>query len=259
MRLRHEIASLQSLREGVRVAFRMARALATGALAAGAMIVTMIVVMIATGGIAYAGSAHAGFPMRVTEVASAMGVRGISVDASQVTMLAQVVAASDHPALVVASLSRWDDVRNKAKLSCRSGAECLPFYVFVTWPDKASAAEALEAFRRSACLEIACAGAAGLTPARAPALSTNAASASSGEKAGEAFQSKSHAAPPSGVTLRAGTHAMLVIDADGLHIRVPVTCLENGLPGKRIRVEARDRKQTYFAEVLADASLKGTL
>lgn len=61
------------------------------------------------------------------------------------------------------------------------------------------------------------------------------------------------------IVLHAGSHAVLLIDDDHLHMRLPVVCLENGVLGAVIRVASGDRKHMYRAEVLDGNSLKGRL
>jgi len=61
--------------------------------------------------------------------------------------------------------------------------------------------------------------------------------------------------PP--ITMKAGTHAILVMDDHIAHIQVAVITLENGAPGKWIRVASPDRKQYYRAEVLGANLLRG--
>jgi flagella basal body P-ring formation protein FlgA len=57
----------------------------------------------------------------------------------------------------------------------------------------------------------------------------------------------------------AGSRATLWIEAERLHIKVLVVCLEKGVPGQTIRVSSLDRKQTYRAEVIDSTQLKGKL
>ena len=60
------------------------------------------------------------------------------------------------------------------------------------------------------------------------------------------------------ITMKAGTHAMLLLDDQRSQIQVAVVSLENGVAGHRIHVASLDHKQTYIAEVVNEHLLKGT-
>jgi len=71
--------------------------------------------------------------------------------------------------------------------------------------------------------------------------------------------------PPSAKTnvtsyiVRAGSAAILLLDGDHVHIRIPVVCLENGATGQTIRVASKDRRLTYTARVVDGSILRGSL
>jgi flagella basal body P-ring formation protein FlgA len=60
------------------------------------------------------------------------------------------------------------------------------------------------------------------------------------------------------ITMRAGTHATLVMDDDRSHIQVAVITLENGIVGHRIHVASPDHRQTYVGEVVNERLLRGS-
>jgi flagella basal body P-ring formation protein FlgA len=60
--------------------------------------------------------------------------------------------------------------------------------------------------------------------------------------------------PKKVITMRAGTHATMLMDDDRSHIQIAVISLENGVAGHSIRVTSPDHKQVYVAEVV-NASL----
>jgi hypothetical protein len=72
--------------------------------------------------------------------------------------------------------------------------------------------------------------------------------------------------PPSGtvwttrnqITMKAGTHATLILNDQRSQIEVAVVSLENGIAGHRIHVASLDHKQTYIAEVVNEHLLKGS-
>jgi hypothetical protein len=60
------------------------------------------------------------------------------------------------------------------------------------------------------------------------------------------------------ITMKAGTHATLMLDDQRSHIQVAVVSLENGIVGHRIHVASPDRKQTYVGEVVNARLLRGS-
>jgi hypothetical protein len=60
------------------------------------------------------------------------------------------------------------------------------------------------------------------------------------------------------ITMKAGTHATLMLDDQRSHIQVAVVSLENGIVGHRIHVASPDHRQTYVGEVVNARLLKGS-
>ena len=60
------------------------------------------------------------------------------------------------------------------------------------------------------------------------------------------------------ITMKAGTHAILMMDDQRSQIQVAVVSLENGIVGHRIHVASLDHKQTYVAEVINGHLLRGS-
>ncbi|HEY0759310.1 MAG TPA: hypothetical protein VGD59_08660 [Acidisarcina sp.] len=178
------------------------------------------------------------FPVSRATVALALTGAGSPTAPYQVAMLSDVIANREDPTLVVLSISPWNGSRTRVELGCRAAVECLPFYVLVTWADRASAEAAVAELGRSAALRQQ-SPVRELDPASSRLPDTTAGNATT--------------------VLRAGAHATLAIDADGVHIRLAVVCLEGGPAGSRIRVRSADGRRLYVAEVLDGASLKGTL
>jgi hypothetical protein len=155
------------------------------------------------------------------EVATAINAAGMKVSADQVELLTDVVATNSAPALKVESMERWGDHGMKFRLDCVKAKECLPFYVAVQWSQ------------------------------------AKATSSVSAEHSSSAF----FAANPdsNSFVVRTGSPAVLLLDGDHIHIRLPVVCLENGALGQTIRVASKDHRQTYTAEVGDNAVLRGKL
>jgi hypothetical protein len=152
------------------------------------------------------------------QVAGAISNAGVKISAQQVTLLADVVSTAPDPKLVMESMERWGDHRMKVRMNC-ANAECLPFYVSIQW---------------------------GPTEPIPAAFANGAAATGSPARA-----------MPSAVVLRAGSTAILMLEGDHIHIQLPVVCLESGTVGQTIRVESKDHKQTFMAQVGDATLLKG--
>jgi hypothetical protein len=169
------------------------------------------------------------FALTAAQVARALSESGLQTTEEQVSLLTRVVATESSPALDVLSvepfgiqpLAEHSRTRSRVKLACHQRGKCLPFYAIVS----------------------------GAEPVAGPAATPSSASALTGNVM---FNSKSE------ITMRAGTHATLVMDDNRSHIQVAVISLENGMAGHRIRVSSPDHKQVYFGEVVSASLLKGS-
>ncbi len=159
-------------------------------------------------------------PITQAQIAAAISGAGLQVSAGQVTLLADVFAASPSPVLVVESMQPWGDGRMKVRLSCAAGEQCLPFMVAVRLGPLNS-------------------------PQSASAVSTSGA-------LGSGTEAKAY-------VVRTGTAATLLLDGGHVHIRIAVVCLENGAAGQTIRVASKDHRQTYLAKVVDQAVLRASL
>jgi len=164
------------------------------------------------------------FVLTAPQIARTLSDQGMQITDS-VSLLARVVATEPHPVLDIISVAplgeRWSAGRSEThslvKLGCHLPGTCLPFYVIVHGPE----GPVVSAANGTGALALP-------TTAR---MKTNTAT-----------------------TMRAGTHAMLVMDDTRSHVQVSVISLQNGNAGDRIRVASPDRKQVYTAEVI-DANL----
>lgn len=169
------------------------------------------------------------FALTPTQVAQAISASGKQAGDGQVFLLTRVVATEPQPALDVLSVevlgkgssAGHSALRSRVKLACHNPAECLPFYAIVTSPQITD-------------------GSVMVTSGVSPALKNPSSNA-----AGE-------------ITMKAGTHATLIMDDERSHIQVAVVTLENGMVGHRIRVASPDHKQTYVGEVVSAGLLKGS-
>lgn len=158
-----------------------------------------------------------------TQIAAAIGDTGLKVSAEQVTLLSDVVAKTNAPALRVASVGPWQADRAQVRLDCVVSDECLPFVVTVR---RSQGNPSEGAFVAS-----------GLQASRRPPVET----------------------AKSKTLVHIGSPAVLLLDGGHVHIQLAVICLESGSAGQVIRVAARGRERTYLAEVCSDGTLRGTL
>jgi hypothetical protein len=151
-------------------------------------------------------------------------IRAESIAAAISDMGTQVLPEQvTFPRLRVRSMEKSNDHRMTIRMECENSEECLPFYV---------------GLRLSASNESLLAASVARIQPRANLVNNG--------------YSKT-------VTVRKGSTATLLLDSDRVHIRFPVVCLENGVPGQKIRVTGVDRRQVYMAEVIDGTLLKGRL
>jgi hypothetical protein len=157
------------------------------------------------------------------QVAVAISAGGMLVSPEQITLLSNVVATTEAPALTVKSVERWDEQRERVRLACTRTTECLPFVVLVTLRQDSPGQPALWRSQPP--------------PTQQPA------------------------ANPSAKTydVRAGSAAVLLLEGNHVHIELSVICLENGASGQTIRVATKDRKQTYKARVVDKSIVRASL
>jgi hypothetical protein len=162
-------------------------------------------------------------------VVKALAAKGIEVSPAQVAIAARVISSQPDPPLQILAAGSPEgqpasaapgQTRSWIKLGCRPPAECLPFYALVTLP-------------------------------AANSLSIPGAANSS-----DALRSLG-VEPKTPVAMRAGAHAMLVLDRGESRIEISVVALECGRIGNKIRVATPDYKQFYRAEVVSASLLKG--
>ncbi len=173
------------------------------------------------------------FAITAQLVAQTLSAAGTPTVDEQVSLLAKVVASEPHPKLDILSVESLGDgqadqhaarsvvhstARSTVKLTCNLPGACLPFYAIVAWPQ-----ETAPAIRSEDYLVF-----------NNPRVKTR-----------------------DEITMRAGTHAILVMDDQRSHIQVAVISLENGVAGKWIRVASPDHKQFYLGEVVNANVLRG--
>jgi hypothetical protein len=162
------------------------------------------------------------YAISVQQISAAINKTGLQIAPDQVTLLTDVVATKQDPALAVRSLQRSGASSAMVRLECENRKECLAFFVSVR-----------------------------VRPGNEAQLPAASSSATLG---GSAVQSRS--AP---IVVRTGTPAKLELDGDRVHICIPVICLENGRAGQRIHATDKEHRQIYTAAVVESGLLRGSL
>lgn len=155
------------------------------------------------------------------QVADAMSVAGIVVNAAQVEVLSGSVRAKENASLRVVSVRDKADGGIMVKLRCQNNQQCLPFYALVHGVDGATTG----AVRGREAKQLA---------------------------------SNPHEALPQTI-IRGGDRATLILESADSRMRIPVVCLQNGAVGEKIHVASPDHRQFFDAEVVAVGMLKGKL
>lgn len=163
------------------------------------------------------------FLISANRVAEALVGAGVQVSPGQVRFLSPVSSNDRDPSLRVINVNRWAGDSYKAELRCRDHAACLPFYVLLTGSEK--------------------------TDTRGQVV--NSESAIRGRSVG--------LSPAETALVRDGDNATLVFENSSLRISLPVICLQSGNRGQTIRVESRDHKRFFKAEIVEAGLLRASL
>ncbi|HZP64529.1 MAG TPA: flagella basal body P-ring formation protein FlgA [Terriglobales bacterium] len=159
------------------------------------------------------------FAISPNRVAEALAAAGVPVTTEQVKLLSPVSARDRDPSLRVMKVTKWTDNTFKAELRCRDQQACLPFYVLLTGNEKADT------------------------------------------HADSGLQQKvsNFVVPGTPALLRDGDSATLVFENSALRITLPVICLQSGNRGETIRVESKDHRRFFNAQIIAPGLLKAAL
>ncbi len=153
----------------------------------------------------------------MAEVRSALSAQGLLSAEAEIAPLPAVGRKQAAIALRVAEVEGLAGNRARVRLRCRNGSECLPFYAELRWPSAAAKAAALNVFAQQ--------------PQPQPVHQ-----------------------PP--FTMKIGTEALLLVEAEHSEMEIPVISLQNGRAGSVIRVTSSDHKQIYRAEILSGSVLR---
>lgn len=162
------------------------------------------------------------FPLDADAVVVTLSASGLSVNAGDITLPADLTAAVTHPVLRITHAEAVQGERVRLRLVCENGGDCLPFFAVLQrhGPGKASAT----------------ASQLGLESPRTPST-TYAKSA----------------------VLRAGTRAVFLLQTEHMRITIPVVSIDSGAPGAEVRVASLDHKQLYHGVVSDSTTVRGTL
>lgn len=165
------------------------------------------------------------FPLTAAQVALAVSASGMPTTAGHVSLLTRVVATEPEPVLDVRSVENL----GRGPLAGNSDVRLR--------------------------IKLACHVAAKCLPFYAVVSST---SSTTGPANALSIRGSAMWNGHSEITMKAGTHATLLLDDQRSHIQVAVVSLENGIVGHRIHVASPDHKQTYVGEVVNARLLKGS-
>ena len=159
------------------------------------------------------------YPISTGNVAATISASGMAVAPEQITFLTEVVATRLDPALKLRSVEKISSEQLSARVECVQSDECLPFFVTIRTGPESEEESASIRTRYS----------------------------------------MTATAPRAAAVVRAGTTANLFLDGEHVHIRIQVTCLENGAPGQTIRVEDKGHRLFYTAQVVDGSAVRGRL
>jgi hypothetical protein len=171
--------------------------------------------------VAVAAAVPAHYTISAEQISTAISDAGMAVSPEQIKLLTQVRATTDAPRLKVESIQRSGNNTAIVRMGCLDSTQCLPFFV------KAE-------------------------------LNQNGGSEAAPASSVQVLPSLLRAASKQPV-MRAGAQAVLLLESERVHIRIPVVCIENGALGQKVRVRASGNRQLYVAEVVDATSLKGSL
>lgn len=169
------------------------------------------------------------FVIEASQVTAAMREAKLPVEGAMVNLSAPVNSSVAGAQIEIESAAVIGPHEIRLRAACHDRSQCLPFFAGATFPDTVDLSKLhLARFSQAS--------------ADRPADHTSQASAQK-----------------SGSVLRAGASATLEFEADRIHVKLGVICLQAGSVGSRIRVSSLDHKQTYMAEVVTPSLLKGEL
>lgn len=182
---------------------------------------------LATGGLlplfSSAQTASVRVPLSMATVVQALHSAGVEANESQIKLPFRVETSSADPILVVTGAEVLPEARLRVRLACSEPHDCLPFFATLQCSDDNAAETDQLSLSRSSFIP------------RQPIR---------------------NAVIPA---LRAGDHAMLLLEDKQMEITLPVLSIDSGKVGSTVRVSSLDRKRTFLATIVSAQVVRGTL
>jgi hypothetical protein len=167
------------------------------------------------------------YPVSVEQVAASVTKLGVPIMPDQVALLTDVTATTPAPSLQIRFIERVEADRFMVRLECGSQEDCMPFIASVRAGEETATQLSAVSLRSSL-------------------LRDSASGSDSNARRGT-------------VLMRSGSRAILQLDNEHVHIRIPVICLESGSAGQKIRATDKDHTRVYRAQVVQAGLLQGRL
>jgi len=156
----------------------------------------------------------------VEQIAEALRASGVRATTQEIEPLCTVTAAQVNPRLKVVKVEPFDGNSVKVRLQCERTSICLPFYVVLRWQTHDGLRDSMSSWQQAA-----------------------------GQRR----------VKPEEILVRSGNSATLVFESPNMRMTLPVTCLQNGARGQRVRVISKDRKKIYMARVTGPGLVSSVL
>ena len=158
----------------------------------------------------------------IDQVAEALRASGVRATTQEIEPLCTVTAARLNPRLQVVNVEPLDGNSVKARLQCERASICLPFYVVLRWQTHDGLRDSMASWQARTV---------------------------TGKRRLQ----------PKEMLVRSGKAATLVFEGQNMRMTLPVTCLQNGARGQRVRVISQDRKKIYLARVTGLGTVSSVL
>jgi hypothetical protein len=149
-----------------------------------------------------------------------MREKGVVVRSGQVSLLSNIPAHTEHPALEAVKIEPLSSSSSRVLFRCVDRSACLPFYAVVNGLVAGERAAVESPRERGTSLPKAVGGP---------------------------------------IVMKRGSRATLQIVAPEMLITISVVCLQNGRQGEKIKVSSTDQKNTYMAEIISPGLLRSGL
>jgi flagella basal body P-ring formation protein FlgA len=189
------------------------------------------------------GAKPARYPMSSAVVAQSLKTNGLDVEPSEVHLPMILSASSPSPNLEITATERLTDGRVRLQLRCRTAGECVPFNATLDV--------------RSAAAVVAEAGLKSSTVSELTAMSRYVEMQPTARSEPSSPSAIAHAGTTA--TLHAGSKAVLVFQDQHMTIHLPVIAIDSGATGADVRVCTPDRKKTFRATVMDQATVRGVM